>query len=98
MLSFRPHPEASNRWIFNWFHWFCGNFGHITAIIAIFLATNLKLADLPNTPFLWTIISFVIFHVFIHFVLQFHPFFMQKRSNNNNNQNLLLIHIHINYY
>ncbi|XP_054159261.1 putative ferric-chelate reductase 1 homolog isoform X2 [Oppia nitens] len=75
----RPHPDAPNRWIFNWGHWFGGNVGHITAIIAIFLATTLKLADLPK-PFLWTVISFVIFYVIVHLILQFHTFFMQNRK------------------
>ncbi|CAG2118543.1 unnamed protein product, partial [Medioppia subpectinata] len=77
----RPHPDAPNRWLFNWGHWFGGNVGHIAAIIAIFLATRLSVADLPK-QFLWTVISFVLFYVIVHLILQFQSFFMQNRNFN----------------
>lgn len=28
---FRPHPDSSQRPIFNWLHWFFGNAAHIVA-------------------------------------------------------------------
>ncbi|CAG2170406.1 unnamed protein product, partial [Oppiella nova] len=75
----RPHPDAPNRWLFNWGHWFLGNLAHIAAIVAIFLSTKLPLADLPR-QFLWTVITFVVFNVVVHLILQFQTFCAQNRK------------------
>lgn len=68
---FRPHPDAANRWVFNWMHWFGGNAGHITAAAAILLASRLKVANLPES-FLYIVMAWIIFHVAAHLILQFH--------------------------
>lgn len=68
---FRPHPDAGSRWIFNWLHWFGGNAGHITATAAILLATRLKTASLPES-FLYIVMAWILFHVVMHIILQFH--------------------------
>lgn len=68
---FRPHPDASNRWLFNWLHWFGGNVGHITAAAAILLASGLSAAALPKS-FLFIVMAWILIHVLMHFIFQFH--------------------------
>ena len=68
---FRPHPDASSRWIFNWAHWFGGNLGQISAVAAILLATSLKSAGLPQL-FLYVVLGWISFHVLVHLILQIH--------------------------
>jgi len=78
----RPEPDAPNRWLFNWGHWFLGNVAHISAITAIFLATKLSAADLPK-QFMWVIITFVIFKIIVHLILQFHTFYVKRNRSFN---------------
>jgi len=89
----RPEPQHRRRRVFNWIHWLLGNAGHISACVAVFLATRLSLAALPP-PFLWTMIVYVVFHVFTHIVLQFHAQFMQNRSfvRRDHNQTEIALH------
>lgn len=68
---FRPHPDAPGRWLFNWGHWLGGNIGHITALAAILFATRLATARLSES-FLYTVIGWILFHVVVHLIFQFH--------------------------
>ncbi|KAF7492752.1 hypothetical protein SSS_01270 [Sarcoptes scabiei] len=70
---FRPHPDASNRWMFNWGHWFGGNLGHIAATAAVMMASKLKLANL-NDSFLYITVIWVLCHVILNLLFQFHSF------------------------
>ncbi|CAG2179715.1 unnamed protein product [Oppiella nova] len=46
---FRPHPDSSKRWLFNWLHW--------SGVAAICLAT--KFGNLLPKPFLGVVIAFI---------------------------------------
>ncbi|XP_075215602.1 putative ferric-chelate reductase 1 homolog [Lycorma delicatula] len=68
MAAFRPHPGGRRRPLFNWLHWLVGNTAHIFAIVAIFLAVQLKKAELPDWMD-WILVAFVAFYVLVHLIL-----------------------------
>ena len=70
---FRPLPDAGNRWLFNWLHWFGGTFGHILATAAILLTSRFKLLNLPQS-FLYIALAWIISHVIHHLLFQFVSF------------------------
>lgn len=76
---FRPHPGTSKRWLFNWAHWFGGTAGQITAAAAILLASKLKLANLSDS-FLYIAIVWILCHVVLHLLFQFHSFCTSSSS------------------
>jgi len=63
----RCHPDHELRWMFNWFHFLTGNTAHILAVASIF--TAYEAISLPKL-FLYLMITYVVFHVIIHGIIQ----------------------------
>lgn len=62
----RPNPGSRNRTMFNWVHWAIGNLAHIFAVVAIFFATKLEKAELPQNTMDLLLAGFVLYHLFMH--------------------------------
>lgn len=67
---FRPNPGSPRRPIFNWLHYFGGMFASIGAVITIFYAVTLRMAQLP-TYFWWIMIAYVAFYIVLFCVMEF---------------------------
>jgi len=62
----RCNPMHPHRWIFNWLHWFIGNFAQILAMLCLFFAVDLEKAQLPRPETDFLLIGFVAFHFVAH--------------------------------
>jgi len=71
MAYFRPHPDTSKRWIFDWLHWFVGNAAYLLGICTLFLAVDLPAAKLNGKNVEIALIIYIIGHVITHIVLTF---------------------------
>ena len=71
MAFFRPHPETSKRWVFDWLHWFVGNSTYLLAICTLFLAAELPSAQLGGKKVDIILIVYVVIHVVAHLILTF---------------------------
>ena len=71
MAYFRPHPDTSKRWVFNWLHWFVGNSAYVLAICSIFLAVELPQAELKGKLVDVMLIIYIAVHVIVHLILTF---------------------------
>ena len=71
MAYFRPHPDTSKRWVFNWLHWFVGNSAYVLAICSIFLAVELPSAELKGKFIDVMLIIYIAVHVIVHLILTF---------------------------
>ena len=71
MAYFRPHPDTSKRWVFNWLHWFVGNSAYVLAICSIFLAVELPSAELKGKFVDVMLIIYIAVHVIVHLILTF---------------------------
>ena len=69
MAYFRPHPDTSKRWIFDWSHWFVGNAAYLLGICTLFLAVDLPAAKLNGKNVEIALIIYVVGHVITHLVL-----------------------------
>lgn len=78
MATFRPSPTASNRYIFNWLHWFVGNVGQILAIVTMYFAVELSAVSL-SFIWNWVLSAFVAFHFIFHIIMQLHTFLMERK-------------------
>ncbi|XP_063284398.1 ferric-chelate reductase 1 isoform X1 [Pelobates fuscus] len=74
MAIFRPPPHASRRHIFNWMHWGSGTTARIFAVAAMFLGMDLQALDLPNPWDTYTMVGFILWHVFTDLLLEIHAF------------------------
>ncbi|XP_054167581.1 putative ferric-chelate reductase 1 homolog [Oppia nitens] len=70
---FRPPPDSSKRWIFNYFHRSGGYIGHILAVTALCL--TVKFEGLLPKQFLWVVIGFTVFYIFAHILHHLKTFF-----------------------
>ena len=70
MAYFRPHPDTSKRWVFNWLHWFVGNSAYVLAICSIFLAVELPSAELKGKLDMFNR-ALRVFRVFVRFDFEF---------------------------
>ncbi|KAG8436782.1 hypothetical protein GDO86_007749 [Hymenochirus boettgeri] len=80
MAIFRPPPQSTRRWIFNWTHWATGSTARIIAVIAIFLGMNLPALDLPDPWDTYTMVGFVLWHVFVDLLLEAHGFYLLRKE------------------
>ena len=71
MAYFRPHPETSKRWIFDWLHWFVGNSAYLLGVCTIFLAIELPSAQLKDKNVEIILIVYIAMHVIVHLLLTF---------------------------
>ena len=71
MAYFRPHPDTSRRWVFDWLHWFVGNSAFLMAICTLFLAVDLGAAKLSGKNIEVALLIFVVVHVIVHLILTF---------------------------
>ncbi|KAM4722630.1 putative ferric-chelate reductase 1 [Rhinophrynus dorsalis] len=80
MAIFRPPPQAHRRPLFNWTHWTSGTAARIIAVAAMFLGMDLQALDLPDPWDTYTMIGFVLWHVFVELLLEVHGFFLIKKE------------------
>ncbi|XP_073720343.1 putative ferric-chelate reductase 1 [Misgurnus anguillicaudatus] len=72
MALFRPAPDASRRYIFNWMHFGTGTIAQIVAVIAIFLGIHQQALLLPAPWSTGILGSMVIWFVLADLVLEVH--------------------------
>lgn len=72
MALFRPSPDASRRYIFNWMHFGTGTIAQIVAVIAIFLGIHQQALLLPAPWSTGLLGSMVIWFVLADLVLEVH--------------------------
>jgi len=83
MAYFRPHPETSKRWIFDWLHWFVGNSAFLLGVSTLFLAIDLPAAKLEGRNVEIALLIYVVLHVITHLLLTFQQCKANKRNNVN---------------
>jgi len=88
MAYFRPHPETSKRWIFDWLHWFVGNSAYLLGVCTIFLAIELPSAQLKDKNVEIILIVYIAMHVIVHLLLTFQHCKAGNRNDVNGNENL----------
>ncbi|KAM8930952.1 putative ferric-chelate reductase 1 [Pelodytes ibericus] len=76
----RPPPYAPRRSIFNWTHWGFGTIARIIAVAAMFLGMDIQALDLPDPWDTYTMIGFVLWHVFVDLLLEIHGFCILQRE------------------
>lgn len=86
MAYFRPHPDTSKRWVFNWLHWFVGNSAYVLAICSIFLAVELPSAELKGKLVDVMLIIYIAVHVIVHLILTFQHCKSIKQNDVNGNE------------
>lgn len=80
MAIFRCSPHAPNRYIFNWLHWMNGNAAQIIAVVTILFAPALSKAQLEEAVwFVYLVVAFIVFHVLVHIIMQFHSWAMDRK-------------------
>uniref|UniRef100_A0A8C5R2B4 Ferric chelate reductase 1 n=1 Tax=Leptobrachium leishanense TaxID=445787 RepID=A0A8C5R2B4_9ANUR len=80
MAILRPSPNAPRRHVFNWIHWGSGTTARILAVAAMFLGMDLQALDLPDPWDTFTMIGFVLWHVFVDLLLEIHGFCILRRE------------------
>ncbi|OCT85127.1 hypothetical protein XELAEV_18023293mg [Xenopus laevis] len=80
LAVFRPPPQTHRRGIFNWTHWATGTAARIIAVAAMFLGMDLQALDLPDPWDTYTMIGFVLWHVFVDLLLEAHGFCLLKKA------------------
>lgn len=76
---FRPSLDHPKRDYFNWIHWTLGNLAHILAISAVFFVVKLPSIKLTSA-FLWVMVVYVVTHVLVHIIMQFHSLLSQRNK------------------
>jgi heme/copper-type cytochrome/quinol oxidase subunit 4 len=66
MAFYRPDPNSSKRWIFNYGHLGVGTLAMILSVVAILLVTDLELARLDKDVTMGLAISFACCYVALH--------------------------------
>uniref|UniRef100_A0AAY4BUX7 Ferric-chelate reductase 1 n=1 Tax=Denticeps clupeoides TaxID=299321 RepID=A0AAY4BUX7_9TELE len=72
MAVFRPAPNASRRYIFNWMHLAGGTIAQIIAVVAIFLGIHQQALLLPGPWSTIVLAGFVIWGVVVDLILEVH--------------------------
>ncbi|XP_030626013.1 putative ferric-chelate reductase 1 [Chanos chanos] len=70
MALFRPAPDASRRYIFNWLHFGVGSAAHLIAVVAIFLGIHQQALCLPAPWSTWIVACFVVWGVLADLALE----------------------------
>ncbi|XP_066453488.1 putative ferric-chelate reductase 1 [Eleutherodactylus coqui] len=76
----RPQPYSRKRPLFNWTHWATGTVARIVAVAAMFLGMDLPALNLPDPWDTYTMVGFVLWHVFIDILLEVHCFCRHEGS------------------
>ncbi|XP_076307156.1 putative ferric-chelate reductase 1 homolog isoform X2 [Tachypleus tridentatus] len=79
MALFLPKPDAKNRSIYNWLHWFVGNTSKILAVLTIFLAVSLEAANLPYAYY-WILVGYIAFYFFFHLLMHIHACIVDRKK------------------
>lgn len=72
MAAFRPPPDSSRRWIFNWLHWGVGNAAEIIAGLSMFTGIQQQSLLLPYPWTTGVLSGFVVWNIVLKLVLQLH--------------------------
>ncbi|KAJ8376113.1 hypothetical protein SKAU_G00066930 [Synaphobranchus kaupii] len=72
MAVFRPPPDSTRRYIFNWMHLGAGTIAEIIAVVAIFLGIHQQALLLPGPWSTGILAGFVVWGVVAELVLEFH--------------------------
>ncbi|KAE8610491.1 hypothetical protein XENTR_v10012147 [Xenopus tropicalis] len=80
LAVFRPPPQTPRRGIFNWTHWATGTAARIIAVTAMFIGMDLQALDLPDPWDTYTMVGFVLWHVFVDLLLEAHGFCLLKKA------------------
>ncbi|XP_022240036.1 putative ferric-chelate reductase 1 homolog isoform X2 [Limulus polyphemus] len=79
MALFLPKPDAKNRSIFNWLHWFVGNTSKILAVLTIFLAVSLEAANLPYAYY-WILVGYITFYFLFQLLMHIHACIVDRKK------------------
>uniref|UniRef100_A0A671PNY9 Putative ferric-chelate reductase 1 n=1 Tax=Sinocyclocheilus anshuiensis TaxID=1608454 RepID=A0A671PNY9_9TELE len=72
MAAFRPAPDSSRRWIFNWLHWGVGNAAEIIAVVSMFFGIRQQSLLLPYPWTTGVLSAFVVWTIVLKLVLKLH--------------------------
>ncbi|XP_026062242.1 putative ferric-chelate reductase 1 isoform X2 [Carassius auratus] len=72
MAAFRPAPNTSRRWIFNWLHWGVGNAAEIIAVVSMFYGIRQESLLLPYPWTTGVLSAFVVWTIVLKLVLKLH--------------------------
>uniref|UniRef100_A0A8C2GLT1 Ferric-chelate reductase 1b n=2 Tax=Cyprinus carpio TaxID=7962 RepID=A0A8C2GLT1_CYPCA len=72
MALFRPAPDASRRYIFNWMHFGTGTVAQVVAVITIFLGTHQQALSLPASWSTGVLAFILVWYVLANLVLEVH--------------------------
>ncbi|XP_058619478.1 ferric-chelate reductase 1 isoform X3 [Onychostoma macrolepis] len=72
MAAFRPAPDSSWRWIFNWLHWGVGNAAEIIAVVSMFFGIRQQSLLLPYPWTTGVLSAFVVWTIVLKLVLKLH--------------------------
>uniref|UniRef100_A0A9R1SNS0 Ferric chelate reductase 1 n=2 Tax=Cyprinus carpio TaxID=7962 RepID=A0A9R1SNS0_CYPCA len=72
MAAFRPAPDSSRRWIFNWLHWGVGNAAEIIAVVSMFFGIKQQSLLLPYPWTTGVLSAFVVWTIVLKLVLKLH--------------------------
>ncbi|XP_066539185.1 putative ferric-chelate reductase 1 [Hoplias malabaricus] len=70
MALFRPAPDSSRRYIFNWLHLGTGTIAQIIAVVAIFLGIHQQALLLPGPWSTWVLAGYVVWFVLTDLILE----------------------------
>ena len=81
MATFRPNPEDTYRWLYNWLHWLVGIIAWFAGIVAIFLAGDLSAPSfIPTSGYYNKIFVFVLVHCSAHITFMIHGWWSSKSA------------------
>ncbi|KAJ8277994.1 hypothetical protein GJAV_G00082560 [Gymnothorax javanicus] len=91
MAFFRPPPQSSRRYIFNWMHFGAGTIAEIIAVVAIFLGIHQQALLLPGPWSTGILAGCVVWGVVAELLLEFHSkgFFKSGGSNSEDEDPIL---------
>ncbi|XP_051970589.1 putative ferric-chelate reductase 1 isoform X1 [Xyrauchen texanus] len=72
MALFRPAPDASRRYIFNWMHFGTGTLAQVVAVVTIFLGIHQQALVLPAPWSTGVLASIVVWFVLADLILEVH--------------------------
>ncbi|XP_073705971.1 putative ferric-chelate reductase 1 isoform X2 [Garra rufa] len=93
MAAFRPAPDSSRRWIFNWFHWGVGNAAEITAGVSMLSGIGQQSLLLPYPWTTGVLATFVVWTIVLKLVLTLHKRGVIRKESENEDELPVLSYI-----
>ncbi|KAK2901115.1 hypothetical protein Q8A67_009230 [Cirrhinus molitorella] len=93
MAAFRPAPDSSRRWIFNWLHWGVGNAAEITAGVSMLSGIRQQSLLLPYPWTTGVLATFVVWTIVLKLVLKLHERGVARKESRNEDELPVLSYI-----